>query len=123
VTSQCESSTLVSPIKAPALMILDVYGAEGRSCLSLLGMSRASVLDPRNIVTFACVLAVCILAHQMTIRHLILYLLSLNPFGVSRALLCTFESSRSPVAIRHGQLAASVPIQGYGSLIVTAGNN
>ena len=31
-TSQWESSVFVSPIKAPALMILDVYGASDRSC-------------------------------------------------------------------------------------------
>jgi transposase InsO family protein len=113
-----------------ALTIVDVFTRESlaiRVGQALKGTDVVDVLNrlrfERRIVTFACALAACILAHEMTLRHFILYLLSLNPFGVSRALLCTFESSRSPVAIRHGQSAASVPIQGYGSLIVTAGNN
>ena len=44
-TSQWESSVFVSPIKAPALMILDEYGAEDRSRFSgsvaLAGMALA----------------------------------------------------------------------------------
>src|SRR6266404_7062795 len=34
--SQWESSVFVSPIKAPALMILDEYGPEERKCFSVL---------------------------------------------------------------------------------------
>jgi hypothetical protein len=44
-TSQWESSVFVSPIKAPALMILDEYGPEGRRRFSssavLNGMALA----------------------------------------------------------------------------------
>ena len=44
-TSQWESSVFVSPIKAPALMILDEYGADERGRLSgsvgLAGMALA----------------------------------------------------------------------------------
>lgn len=49
LTSQWESSVLVSPIKAPALMILEEYGADdcGRFCL--LGFFRSAMLDPRIV--------------------------------------------------------------------------
>src|SRR5947209_15042602 len=50
-TSQWESSVFVSPIKAPALMILDEYGAEDRSRFSLRSVCRATMFDPRNGVT------------------------------------------------------------------------
>src|ERR1035441_7918946 len=48
--SQWESSVFVSPIKAPALMILDEYGAKDRIRRSLPGCSWSSMLDSRNIV-------------------------------------------------------------------------
>ena len=48
-TSQWASSVFVPLINAPALMILDEYGAEDRGRLSLLGCFRSTMLDPRNI--------------------------------------------------------------------------
>jgi len=51
LASQWESSVLVSPIKAPALMILDEYGAEDRCRFRTLGFSRFAILGPRKHVT------------------------------------------------------------------------
>jgi hypothetical protein len=48
-TSQWERSVFVSLIKAPALMILDEYGAEDRSRFSLFGCVRLVVPDFRSI--------------------------------------------------------------------------
>jgi hypothetical protein len=49
--SQWESSVFVSPIKAPALIILDEYGAEEFTPFSFRSVSRATMVDPRNAVT------------------------------------------------------------------------
>lgn len=54
-TSQWENNVFVSPSKAPAWMILDVYGAEDCSRLSLLGCFRSTMLDPRDIVIIGAV--------------------------------------------------------------------
>src|SRR5216117_1434920 len=47
LTSQWESSVFVSPIKAPALMILDEYGAEDRSRFSSSVVLAGMVLAHR----------------------------------------------------------------------------
>ena len=47
-TSQWESSVFVSPIKAPALMILDEYRAEVESCFPLRPAFWTTKLDPRK---------------------------------------------------------------------------
>src|ERR1017187_4776947 len=44
--SQWESSVFVSPIKAPALMILDVYGAEDR------GVAWAGIMSAHRLPKF-----------------------------------------------------------------------
>jgi hypothetical protein len=71
-TSQWESSVFVSPIKAPALMILDEYGAAGRCRFSVLSVFLVTMLDPCNAVTIVrlCRLHCCVFGVWMQRGHL-----------------------------------------------------
>src|SRR5487761_318077 len=59
MASQWESSVFVSPINAPALMILDEYGAEVRCRFFVLSAVWATMLDPCTVITCPCRMHCC----------------------------------------------------------------
>ena len=60
----------MSPINAPALMILDEYGAEDRSGLSLLGSFRSTMLGPLNVPNIGIVAFRTRISARSTARRL-----------------------------------------------------